>query len=82
MLYKNEKRKTKKVVCNTNRICEVEDAVVEWLNVSKINQPKLHISTEQYLSHFNVLSVQYNELDLHFNRIVLQAKRKGTFENA
>lgn len=37
LIYKNEKRKTKKVVCNTNRICEVEDSVVEWLSVSKLN---------------------------------------------
>lgn len=26
-----------KVYCNTNRICEVEDAVVEWINVSIID---------------------------------------------
>jgi hypothetical protein len=24
-----------KVHCNTNRICEVEDAVVEWINVKE-----------------------------------------------
>ncbi len=57
LIYKNEKRKTKKVVCNTNRICEVEDSVVEWLSVSKLNQPKLYIDLEPYLSHFSVLQV-------------------------
>ena len=23
-----------KVMCNTNRLCEIEDAVVEWISVS------------------------------------------------
>ncbi len=32
LLQKNNDRKTK-VHCNTNRICEVEDAVVEWINL-------------------------------------------------
>lgn len=37
LIYKNEQKKTKKVYCNTNRICEVEDAVVEWIPFSRVN---------------------------------------------
>jgi hypothetical protein len=33
-----------KVHCNTNRICEVEDAVVEWIAVTKEDAPKLPIN--------------------------------------
>jgi hypothetical protein len=43
LLYRGEKRKTKKVICNTNRICEVEDAVVEWIPISRLNHPRLPI---------------------------------------
>lgn len=30
---KNDRKR--KVLCNTNRICEVEDAVVEWIPLKK-----------------------------------------------
>ena len=57
-------RKTK-VHCNINRICEVEDAVPEWIHVGKEfrDQPKLPILTEPFSKRFNVLQVQFNELD-------------------
>ena len=39
-----------KVHCNTNRLCEVEDAVVEWINVSHIDQPKIQITLKNFMS--------------------------------
>lgn len=33
---KNDRKS--KVLCNTNRICEVEDAVVEWISVKSLYQ--------------------------------------------
>ena len=45
LMYKErfqEKRKGK-VYANTNRICEVEDSVVEWIPLSKNQSPKLSI---------------------------------------
>ena len=56
ILYNMNDRKTK-VHCNTNRICEVEDAVPEWIVAGKEfrDQPKLHIDTNKYLSRFDVL---------------------------
>ena len=71
-----------KVHCNTNRLCEVEDAVVDWINVSHIDQPKIQITLKNFMSpiqqsFFKVLSTQYNELDLHFSKMVLQTTRKG-----
>jgi hypothetical protein len=38
-----------KVQCNTNRICEIEDAVVEWIPVSKEDVPKIAISLSNYI---------------------------------
>lgn len=58
ILQKKNDRKTK-VLCNTNRICEVEDAVVEWINLGteSRDQPKLNIPTTQYQNRFKLLSV-------------------------
>ena len=44
ILQRKNDRKTK-VHCNTNRICEVEDAVVEWVNVGmeERDKPRLEI---------------------------------------
>jgi hypothetical protein len=38
-----------KVHCNTNRICEIEDAAVEWIPVSSEDIPKIPISINNYL---------------------------------
>lgn len=58
-ILKNKNDRKTKVHCNINRICEVEDAVPEWITVGKElrDQPKLPISIQKYLSRFNVLSV-------------------------
>lgn len=53
-----------KVLCNTNRICEIEDAVVEWIKISKINQPLLPIRVpNNILSKFVVDAIYFNECD-------------------
>lgn len=46
--HKND-RKTK-VHCNLNRICEVEDAVPEWITVGKEfrDQPRIPISVQKF----------------------------------
>ena len=45
-LNKNDRKL--KVHCNTNRICEVEDAVVEWINVQD-NKPMLNVSLDNVM---------------------------------
>jgi hypothetical protein len=75
-------RKTK-VHCNTNRLCEVEDAVVDWININVIDQPKIQVSITNFIpaekySYFKILSTQFNELDLHYSKVVLKTVKAGT----
>ena len=58
LLFNKNDRKTK-VHCNINRICEVEDAVPEWIKLGNDirSKPRLPIETEKYESRFKVLSV-------------------------
>ncbi|CDW81818.1 UNKNOWN [Stylonychia lemnae] len=79
--HKNDRKV--KVHCNINRICEIEDAVPEWIKLGPQirDQPRMPIDTSKYEGRFKVLSVQFNELDQHFNKLVLQTLRKGTVEN-
>lgn len=51
-------RKTK-VHCNLNRICELEDAVVEWntVGIEKRDQPRIPIDSKKYEKRFKVMSV-------------------------
>lgn len=39
-----------KVQCNTNRLCEVEDAVVDWIPVSQIDVPKIQVTIKNFVS--------------------------------
>ena len=48
ILQKNDRRT--KVHCNTNRICELEDAVVDWIHLTPLDQPKLSISLGHFLT--------------------------------
>lgn len=70
-----------KVVCNTNRICEVEDAVVEWVAFSHNMRPRFQpeILDQNLLNYFNVLSFHFNDLDQHYSKLVLQAKKRGLY---
>jgi len=38
-----------KVQCNTNRLCEVEDAVVDWISVSHIDVPKIPVTIKNFV---------------------------------
>lgn len=53
LLSRKNDRKTK-VHCNINRICEVEDAVPEWLKLglNQRDQPRLPIEVEIYQQRF------------------------------
>ena len=44
MTHRGDRRT--KVHCNLNRICEVEDAVPEWINITQRDQPKMIIETD------------------------------------
>ncbi|CDW80022.1 UNKNOWN [Stylonychia lemnae] len=79
-LQYKDKRKSK-LYANTNRICELEDAVVEWIPISKSQKPKLDIEYQELQTFFNIISIHFNEVDQHFNRIVAQAKRRGIISN-
>ena len=71
MQRKND-RKTK-VHCDINRICEVEDGVPEWIKVGTMlrDQPRIPIDVDKFKPRFKVLAIFFNELDWHFNKIVL-----------
>ena len=58
---------------NTNRLCEVEDAVVEWINVGPLDRetPKMAINSKLYENRFKVISMQFNEQDLHYSKLLL-----------
>ena len=75
-------RKTK-VHVNTNRLCEVEDAVVEWINIGRLDRetPKLFINSKSYENRFKVKTVQFNEQDLHYSKVLLQTMRRGVVES-
>ena len=72
ILFNKNDRKIK-VHCNTNRICEVEDAVPEWIVLGREyrDQPKLEIDFKKYLPYFDILNIQFNELDQHYNKVIL-----------
>jgi len=55
LLQKKNDRKTK-VHCNINRICEVEDAVTEWIKLGRElrDQPRLPINLETYMNSFEI----------------------------
>lgn len=76
-ILKKADRGSSKVYCNTNRICEIEDAVVEWLEINKRQQPMKQIDIGRYEKYFQVLEVRFNDLDHHYSRIILKAKRAG-----
>lgn len=37
-----------KIQCSTNRLCEIEDAVVEWIQISLLDQPKISIDVANF----------------------------------
>lgn len=47
------------MLCNTNRICEVEDAVPEWINVGPLarDQPRMAIPIMQFENRFKILNI-------------------------
>jgi hypothetical protein len=53
------------VLCDINRICELEDAVPEWikLGATERDHPNMPIDISIYNSRFKVLGTYYNELD-------------------
>ena len=82
-----------KILCDIDRICDVEDSVYEW--------HKFNIKTNEYLTpiqipitmsqnmfeYFEVLAIFYNESDQHYNKKILRAikpsceKRPGSTTN-
>ena len=61
-LIVNDRGKSK-VYCDINRVCEIEDATVEWLPMTPIHRPQLEIPTHKFSLRFKILSVHFNELD-------------------
>lgn len=74
-------RKTK-VHADINRICELEDAVPEWtlLGPKARDQPRCFIDLNRFMNRFKIVSVWFNELDQHCNKILLQTIRRGVVE--
>ena len=81
LMQRKNDRKTK-VHCDINRICEVEDGVPEWIKVGTMlrDQPRIPIDFEKFETRFKVLGIYFNELDWHFNKIVLQTIKRGIVE--
>lgn len=55
----------------------------EWIKFGSLrrDQPRIPISTSHYEKRFKVLGIFFNELDWHFNKIVLQSIKKGIVED-
>lgn len=70
-----------KILCDMDRICDVEDYVYEWhqydikrnFYLTPIQMP-IQMSSNM-LEYFDVLSIFYNESDQHYNKKVLRAKK-------
>ena len=44
------------------------------------DQPRIPIDVDKFKPRFKVLAIFFNELDWHFNKIVLQTIKKGIVE--
>jgi hypothetical protein len=51
-MLENKNDRKLKVHCNTNRLCELEDAVVEWINIKEIT-PKFEVSLANFMPHIS-----------------------------
>lgn len=83
-----------KILCDIDRICDVEDSVYDWLrlDITGREQPLQPIQMpitlpQNMLEHFELLEVCYNESDQHYNKKLLRAvkpsldKRPGANTN-
>lgn len=82
-----------KILCDIDRICEIEDSVYEWHKFDfKNNFYPTHIQmpieiSPNLLDYFQVIEIFYNESDQHYNKRILRAikpsceKRLGSTTN-
>jgi hypothetical protein len=58
--------------------------VVEWIKISPLDQPKIPITLNDFTQAvhgpplYKVLSIYFNELDLHFSKQVIQLLKRGS----
>jgi hypothetical protein len=65
-----------KILCDVDRICDIEDSVFDWrLYDFKNHSQKLinPIDVEHMKEYFEILQVHFNESDWHYNKKVLRA---------
>ena len=72
----NDRGKSK-VYCDINRVCDIEDASVEWLEITERQIPTIEIPFKKFTLRFRVVNVQFNELDQHYSKIVLECMSRG-----
>ena len=70
----------RKYFADLNRVCEVEDTVVEWFQPAYVRQLSLksHISRtfdpSTFEEHFSVLNIEVGGIDFSVWRVLLKAK--------
>jgi len=83
-----------KILCDIDRICEVEDSVYDWYKFDITGHRKTQTPIQMPIvippnlfEYFEVLDVWYNESDQHYNKKLLKAikpsfdKRPGSTTN-
>jgi hypothetical protein len=83
-----------KIICDVDRICDVEDSVNDWIIYDPVAEPyqlqTLQIPIEvskSFYPYFEVLAIFYNESDHHYCKKILRAikpsfnKRVGSTTN-
>ena len=64
-----------KILCDVDRICEVEDQVTEWHNFANTNVRHPQFALNGLSRYFLVVDIVFNESDLCYQKIILRAKR-------
>jgi len=66
--------------CDMNRICEVEDAIVEWYEEEFYQKLQFKVDLAFLLPLFKIQSVQYGGVDGSILRVTASARCSGTLD--
>ena len=69
-----------KILCDVDRVCDVEDSVNDWLPFDPKVEPQQPIQIPIFINpnwteYFEVIDIFYNESDQHYNKKILKAIR-------
>lgn len=64
-----------KILCDVDRICEVEDQVTEWHHYGNTNARQPPVRLHGLQNFFFVQDILFNESDLCYQKLVLRARK-------